>query len=176
MHCPLPDDTEQKVVNHIIHLSDASSFHMNPQAVTNLYVGLKSKPLTILVGPNNTGKIASVQNLAIGLIGNDPLRFQMMVGHAWWANQCADIIKFTEAQTRWNSSKILELIQEANQPENAQRIYIACLTRISPAELNEFFSEVAFQLHHDQVKRVASIHLTEPIPFPSNMFLIGYNR
>ena len=73
MHCPLPDDTEQKVVNHIIHLSDASSFHMNPQAVTNLYVGLKSKPLTILVGPSNTGKIASVQNLAKGLIRNDPL-------------------------------------------------------------------------------------------------------
>lgn len=171
--CPSLDDMEQNVVNHTIQLTNASGFHINPQSITNLFVGLKSKPLTLLVGPGNTGKIATVQSLAKGLIGDDPLRCQMMVGHSWWANQCADTTKFMEAQTRWNSDKIVELLQEASLPENGQRIYIACLTRISPAELNEFFSEVAFQLQHDQIMRVASIHLNEPIPFPRNFFLIG---
>ena len=170
---PSLNDTEQKVINQTIQLSNASSFHVHPQSITNLFIGLKSRPLTLLVGPSNTGKIASVKNLAKGLIGDDPLRCQMMDGHSWWANQCTDTVQFTEAQTRWNSDKIFELIQEASLPENAQKIYMACLTRISPAELNEFFSEVAFQLQHDQIMRIASIHLSEPIPFPRNFFLIG---
>lgn len=173
IYSPSLDDPEQKVVNHTIQLSNASGFHVNPQSITNLFVGLKSKPLTLLVGPSNTGKIAAVQNLAKGLFGDDPLRCQMMVGHSWWANQCTDTIQFTEAQTRWNSNKIFELIQEASLPENAQQIYMACLTRISPAELNEFFSEVAFQLQHDRIMRIASTHLSEPISFPRNFFLIG---
>ena len=144
-----------------------------PLAVTNLFVGLKSKPLTLVVGPKDTGKIAAVQNIANLLIGDDPFRFQKMVGHAWWADQTTNITQFTEAQTRWNSSKVIELIHEAGQPDNSERIYLGFLTRISPAELNEFFSEVAFQLKHDQVMRVSSIHLSTPMPFPSNMFLIG---
>ena len=144
-----------------------------PLAVTNLFVGLKSKPLTLVVGPKNTGKIAAVQNIANLLIGDDPFRFQTMVGHTWWADQTTNITQFTEAQTRWNSSKVIELINEAGQPDNSERIYFAFLTRISPAELNEFFSEVAFQLQHDQVMRVSSMHLTEPMPFPGNMFLVG---
>lgn len=142
-------------------------------AVTNLLVGLKSKPLTLVVGPKNTGKIAAVQNVADLLIGDDPFRFQTMVGHTWWADQTTNVTQFTEAQTRWNSSKVFELIDEATRPNNSNQIYFAFLTRISPAELNEFFSEVAFQLRHDQIMRIASIHLTKPIPFPRNLFLVG---
>jgi hypothetical protein len=170
---PILSDPENILVDHIIQKSNSSDLHISAQAITNLYVGLKSKPLTVIVGPSHTGKVATMQNLANGLIGDDPLRCQMMVGHSWWANQCNDIVQFTEAQTRWNSSKVIELIREAGLPENAQRIYMACLTHISPAELNEFFSEVAFQLQHDEVMRVSSVHLSEPIHFPPNMFLVG---
>lgn len=166
-------DPEPRIVDSIIHTAHAAGLQVDPVSITNIYVGLKSKPLSLLVGPAGTGKIAMVQVLAKTLLGDDPLRCQMMPGHSWWANQSLDTMRFTEAQNSWNSGKIIDLIQEANQPENAQRIYLACLTRISPAELNEFFSEVAYQLRHDEVMRVSSAHLTAPIPFPKNLFLVG---
>lgn len=170
---PLSVDPEKSVVDHIIRLSLASGLPVNPQSITNLYVGLKSKPLTLLVGPAKTGKVEAVRHLANALIGEDPFRYQMMVGHTWWASPCAEIVQFAETQSRWNAGKILELIQEAGLPENAHRIYMVCLTRISPAELNDFFAEVAFQLQHEHIMRIASAHLLEPIPFPRNFFLVG---
>lgn len=166
-------DPEYEIINHIHRVAHSSGFQIDPLSITNLYVGLKSKPLVIIVGPSNTGKIESVLNLAKGLIGDDPVRCQMMAGHSWWANQHTDAVQYVEAQTRWNTGKIVELIQEANLPENALRIYIACLTRISPSEVNEFFSEVAFQLQHNELMRISSMHLPEPVHFPRNMFLMG---
>jgi hypothetical protein len=97
----------------------------------------------------------------------------MMVGHAWWAGRSGDVGFFTQAQTRFNSAKILALVEEALQPENAQRVYIACLTRISPAEVISFFSEIALQLQHGQLIRLPGVHLTQPIPNPPHLLLIG---
>lgn len=169
---PTPD-LEQEIVNHVLQANITAGLHVDPLSIINVYVGMKAKPLTVLVGPTETGKIATLQNLAKVLIGEDPLRFQMMTGHSWWANQSEDVVWFTATQANWNSGKVIDLIQEAGLPENAQRMYIACLTRISPAELTEFFSEVAYQLRHERVMRVASSHLTKPIRFPANMFLVG---
>src|SRR3990172_7730118 len=142
-------------------------------SIVNFYVALKSKPLAILIGPAQSGKIALVQSLAQVLTGGDPLRCQMMVGHAWWAGASREVALFTEAQTRFNTDKILALIEEAWKPENANRVFLACLTRISPAELMGFFSEVAFQLRHGQIMRLPTAHLSEPIPYPPNLFLVG---
>jgi hypothetical protein len=50
---------------------------------------------------------------------------------------------------------------------------MACLTRISPAELEGFFSEAAFQIQHERLMRLPYAHLAEPLPYPSNLFLIG---
>jgi hypothetical protein len=52
-------------------------------------------------------------------------------------------------------------------------VFLAGLTRISPAELMGFFSEVAFQLRHGQIMRLPTAHLSEPIPYPPNLFLVG---
>ena len=172
LHVP-PLDQEHEIVNHILKITQSSGLLVDSRSMTNLYIGLKSNPLIIIAGPTHTGKIAAVQTLAKGLIGVDPLRCQMMVGHSWWVNEHTDAVLFVETQTRWNSNKIFDLIEEASLPENAQRMYIACLTRISPAELNEFFSEVAFQLRHNELIRISSMHITEPLHFPKNMFLIG---
>jgi hypothetical protein len=46
---------------------------------------------------------------------------------------------FVEAQTRFNVTKLLAVIEEAWQPENRNREFVACPTHISPAELVGFF-------------------------------------
>jgi hypothetical protein len=120
-----------------------------------------------------SGKIALVESWAHILFGGDCLRCQMMIGHPCWAARSPNVALFTEAHTRLNASKILALIEEAWESENADKVFHACLARITPAELLGFFSEVAFQLSHGEIMRLPSIHLTAPIPYPPNLYLIG---
>ena len=141
--------------------------------IVNLYVALKSKPLVILVGQRATGKIALVEGLARALTGGNPIQYQKMIGHAWWAERSENLAFFTQVQTRFNTWKIFALIEEANLPENRNQAHIACLTRISPAEVIGYFSQVAFQLRHSQIMRLPGVHLSSPIPYPRNLFMIG---
>ena len=166
-------DGERQTVTRLIRAVARAGVRADPIAIVNFYVALKSKPLALLTGPAQSGKIALVRCLAQVLTGGDPLRCQMMVGHAWWAGASREVALFTEAQTRFNTDKILALVEEAWKPENANRGFLAGLTRISPAELMGFFSEVAFQLRHGQIMRLPTAHLSEPIPYPPNLFLVG---
>lgn len=141
--------------------------------ITNFYVALKSKPLAILTGPAHSGKIALVQCLAHTLMGGDCRQCQLMVGHPWSFRNSENLKLFVEAQMSCNTEKFLGLIEEAWRPGNAHKVYIACITRISPAELLSFFTELSYQLRHGQLMRVGDVHFSEPIPFPPNLFLIG---
>jgi hypothetical protein len=142
-------------------------------AIANFYVALKSKPLAILTGPAQSGKIALVQCLAHTLMGGDCQQCQVMVGHPWSFGIRGNLTLFIEAQMRCNTEKLLGLIEEAWRPGNAHRVYIACITRISPAELLSFFTEVSYQLKHGQLMRFGDVHFSEPLAFPRNLFLIG---
>ena len=142
-------------------------------ALANFYVALKSKPLAILTGPVQSGKIALVQCLAHTLMGGDCQQCQVMVGHPWSFGNSENLTLFIEAQMRCNTEKLLGLIEEARRPENTHKVYMACITRISPAELLSFFTEVSYQLRHGQLMRLGDVHFSVPIPFPPNLFLIG---
>jgi hypothetical protein len=71
------------------------------------------------------------------------------------------------------TEKFLSIVEEALQPENAQHVFVVGLTHISPVELRSFFTEVAFQIQHNQIMRIGDTHLSAPVPFPSNLLLIG---
>lgn len=141
--------------------------------ITNFYVALKSKPLAILAGPAQSGKNALVRSLAQLLVERDSLRVQLFTGHPWWAERSAAIANHTRLHERFSTEKILSIIDEARQPDNANQVFIACLTQISPAELLSFFTEVAFQLQNGQIMRLGDTHLLEPISFPPNLRVIG---
>jgi hypothetical protein len=74
---------------------------------------------------------------------------------------------------RYSTEKIMSIIEEAGQPENAHQVFIACLTQITPAELLSFFDEVSYQLQNGQIMRLGDTHLTEPLTFPVNLRIIG---
>ena len=146
---------------------------MDQAEITNFYVALKSKPLAILAGPTRSGKTALVRGLAQSLGDQDDLRIQMITGHPWWAEGSDDIASHTELHMRYSTEKMLSIIEEARQSYNAHQVFIVCLTQISPAELLSFFTEVAYQLQNGQIMRLGDTHLTEPMPFPSNLRIIG---
>jgi hypothetical protein len=169
-----PARDEEQIVARLHQAVAEAGVRADPEEVVNFYVALKSKPLAILMGPPGSGKVALVQSLAQVLVGDDPLRYQPMVGHARWASGSSNVTLFTEAQSRFNDDKLLALVEDALRPENiVSRVFIACLTHISPAELIDLFAEVALQLRRGELSRLPSIHLPEPLPFPPNVFLVG---
>lgn len=168
----LQTDGEIEFVASLLEAAHESGFCVNETAFVNFYVALKAKPMLILTGPEGSGKIAAVQCLSRILLGSSA-QCQVVVGHPWTFGGSENLALFTEIHTRYNTEKLLCLIEEAWRPENVSRPFIACLTRISPAELLSFFTEVASQLRLGQLMRLGDIHFSEPIPFPPNLFVIG---
>lgn len=165
-------DHETEFVACLLEAAHKTGICFNEAALVNFYVALKSKPMVILTGLRGSGKIAAVQCMSQILMG-DCAQCQLMVGHPWEFGKSENLAMFTEVHTRYNTEKLLWLMEEAWRPENAQRVFIACLTRISPGELLSFFTEVASQLRHGQLMSLGDVHFSEPIPFPPNLFLIG---
>ncbi len=164
---------ERQIVARLLSAAASAGLADDPGAIINFYVSLKCKPLLLLAGRSQSGKIALVECLALALTGGSAWQCQFMPGHAWWAGQTGNVGLFTEAQTRLNTSKILDLIEEAWRPKNTSRVFMACLNRISPAELEGFFSDTAFQLQRGELMRLPTAHFDEPVPFPPNLMLIG---
>jgi hypothetical protein len=165
--------TEAGAATNLLQASPRPENDTDRLSIINLYVSLRSKPLAILTGAEDTGKSEIAQSFAQALTGGDVTRCQMMIGHPWWAEASGDVCFFVGAQTRFNSAKLLAVMEEAWQPENAKRVFVACMTHISPAELVGYFSDVAFQLRHDRIMRLPHVHLVQPVPFPRNLLLIG---
>jgi hypothetical protein len=74
-----------------------------------------------------------------------------MVGHPWWASGVEGAAVFTAAQERFNLEKIQALMVEAARDHSAGRIYVAVLSRISPAEWNDL-AALALQFHRGYVR------------------------
>jgi len=165
--------TEQDIIARLVQPAQEAGATNDTVAAVNFYVALKSKPITLLTGPAQSGKVALVENLAHLLTGCDYSQCQMLIGHPQWTAPSPQAAFFEQVHKRWNASKILALIEEAWQPENAGKVFHACLTRITLAELTGFFSEVASQLRHGHIMRLPSFHLSHPVPFPPNLSLIG---
>jgi len=170
---PLGQDVEYQLVARLLQATPAVASQIAPIDLVNLYVALKTKPLALLVGPAQSGKIAALRGLAQVLTDGDPFRCQILIGHPWWAKQSGNIALCTEAQTRLNTHKLIALLEETWQPENAHRLCLAGLTRISPAEVSGYFSEIAAQIQTGAITCLPSVHLDKPIPYPSNLLLVG---
>lgn len=109
-------------------------------SLARFYVTLKSCSKAILVGPAQTGKVALVESAGKLLTDEPERQCQQMVGHARWASGSWNVTSLVEAQASLNSYKLMALLEEASLPENTGRLFIACLTQVSPAELHSLFA------------------------------------
>jgi hypothetical protein len=169
----IPPDVELMLIEDILTQISRSGLSITPIWVSNFLVALKSKPLIILTGPPESAKETLVDGFSTVLIGSDPYQYQTMVGHPWWASQTRDIATYTQTQSRFNTLKLETMIEEARISENQDRFFIAELIKISPGELHEYFTEMAFQLKHGQLMRLPTSHFSEPVPFPLNLSIVG---
>ena len=142
--------------------------------LANLFIALKTKPLAILAGPEASGKEVLVEKLVSILSGRgkNKLQLQKLTGHPWWARG-DNLAGLVEIQTRFTSEKVMSIFEEVQQSQNSDQAFLICFARISPAELQNFFTDLAFQIHNNRIMRLSDVHFTEPVPFPSNLFIIG---
>ena len=145
----------------------------NLLTVTNVYVALKSKPLLLLVGPEDQNKTNFVRCLAHQMIGSSCFQCQILLGHPWWVSPNLNLAFFSRVHSRFTSEKIMCLLEEAALPGNELNLFFAGLLKISPAELQGFFTEVSYQLQHGGVIRFGDLHLDHPFPFPETMHWVG---
>jgi hypothetical protein len=142
--------------------------------LANLFIALKTKPLAILAGPEKSGKEALVEKLAYALSGRskNKLQFQMLTGYPWWAKG-GNVANLVEIQTRFTSEKMMDIFEEVQRPQNCDKAFLVCFVRISAAELQNFFVDLAFQIQNNRIMRLGDNHLDSPVIFPSNFFIIG---
>ena len=115
------------MTREILEMVRRADVAADPTSVISFYVALKSKPLVVLVGPRDTGKLSLVRVVARALTGANGLRYQEMVGHAWWAANCRGMAVLTQAQARFNAEKVLALVQETLLSQDAGSMSVACL-------------------------------------------------
>lgn len=170
---PYVVEDELQIVQRLVQAVIQAGISNDPVEITNVYVSLKSKPLAILAGPSGSGKLAMIQCLTRILTGGSCEQCQYMTGHLWNGGTAGSLAFYSEIHTRYNSEKLLCLIEEAWRPENAGKVFVACLARISPAEVATLFSELSYQLRHNEIVRFGDVHFSTPLPYPANLFLIG---
>lgn len=168
----LQSDGELVTVHSLLQAARAAGIRADRQAIVNTYVSLKSRPFLILTGEKQTGKIEMVKRLGRVLTDIPARQCHFFVAHARWAAQSQNVARFVEMQARFNRSNLLAVIEEALQPENVNRLFIVCLSRISPVELHDYFPVAGFQFWPDQMRRTDDPTVA-PIPYPPNFRLVG---
>lgn len=166
-------DIELNIINNTLAKIEQSGISTTPIWVGNLLVALKSKPLILLTGLMESAKETMVNCFSNILTMGNLYQYQTMLGHPWWASNNAEGDTLTRAHSRFNTLKLESIIEEASLPQNKDRYFVAELIRISPSELDGYFSETAFQLQHKEIMRLPTSHFSEPIPFPPNLSIVG---
>ncbi len=173
IHSSTLADSEIYFVNQLVRSTLNTGKNADPITKINLYVSLKSKPLVILVGRENSGKRILIESITKMLTNSDPNQSLFMLGHAWWAERSENVALFTHAQSQLNEGNLLSIIEEARKPGNKEKAYIACLDRISPAEVVSHFSELSIQFQRREKWHKSVGNSSALNAYPPNFFSIG---
>jgi hypothetical protein len=157
-------DFEVELIDHLATAIAQAGVRVDRLDVANFYVTLKHRPMAILTGPAGTGKAVLVECLA-KMLASSGIQRQVVPGHAWYAGGQPANTVLIGIHSRMITEKLLYVIEEASQPENAQQVFVVGLTHISPAELLSFFTEIAYQMPHNRIMRPGMLTCQRLSPF-----------
>ncbi|MFQ6059088.1 MAG: hypothetical protein ACE5MB_09465 [Anaerolineae bacterium] len=117
-----------------------------------LIAALLSHRHLILSGPAGIGKCQLAYALALSIAQGRQSRVCLLQGHPWWAARTGNIGHFVELQTEfsvWRLAYFMESALHGQRPsaraqtEGDTDDYVACVTRMSPAEVEFYFGVVS---------------------------------
>lgn len=109
--------------------------------LNSYYVALKTNPFIILSGPSTQVHLAVVRGVAESFIGpNNTNQFLQIAGAVSWPQGTGEGSYYQAVLERFESVRLLELFQEASQPQNRSKSYFVYLDGLYAEEINYFCS------------------------------------
>jgi hypothetical protein len=134
------------------------------------WVTLKSVPKILFYGSRQESGTSLAIRIASAVAGPDNI--QHFQGHPWWAVPTRNGSTLAMAQQRLTAQRLRYFMHDAASPDAGEALSFAVISRLSRAELACLFSTY---LPGTEVPglRFPSGSETSPIPFPSNVYLLG---
>ncbi len=133
----------------------ATNVRLADQERRQLIAALLSRQHLILSGPAGMGKRRLAYALALAIVDGRKSHVSLLQGHPWWASKTNDVAYFVNLQTRfteWRLAYFMESVLLSQQPssqvqaESGTGDYVVCVQRMSPAEIDFYFSVVSQSL------------------------------
>ncbi|MFE1628652.1 MrcB family domain-containing protein [Brevibacillus reuszeri] len=163
-------------------------FHYPDHLIENFYLSMKTKPFVILAGISGTGKTKLVKLFAEAIGATSENRqFRLIPVRPDWSDP-SDLIGYKDLTGTFRPGPLTEVIMEASNPDNEDKVYFICLDEMNLARVEHYFSDVLSLMETQERKngrittnRMISANqlgeddreIYEELYLPSNVVLIG---
>ena len=136
---------EQKFIDSFFRRTQAEGYHYSKQDLINFHTSIKTGQLVILSGMSGTGKSQLVRCYAnaLGLSGEENPRYRLIPVRPSWMDD-SDLIGFLDiqhGQYRPADTGLVQLLLDAEKPENTEKIYLVCFDEMNLARVEHYFSQ-----------------------------------
>ena len=166
-------------IDQIIQLIKGTGLQYDPLLIKRFAFSLMTKPFVILSGLAGSGKTQLALAFAKVLIEDSSQMCTVSVG-ADWTNR-EPLLGYPNAldSTQYirPESGVLDLLIEANKPENAQKPYFLILDEMNMSYVERYFADFLSAMESHEAIRLWNGHQSSSIPksvtLTNNIFIIG---
>ena len=155
-------DTEWEFIEHFEAVAKRDGLFYTKKDLINFHTAVKSSSLVILSGLSGTGKSQLVQCYAkaLGLVDDG---FHMIPVRPNW-NDDSDLIGFVDSMHmvyRPSDAGFINVLMEACQNRNKEKIYIICFDEMNLARVEHYFSQFLSILEMPEKSRTLRLYSSE---------------
>ncbi|MEW9672867.1 DUF3578 domain-containing protein [Ammoniphilus sp. 3BR4] len=179
-------DKEAKAMEQVVDVNEQLSFmksfirrkgfYYPEYMIENFYLSLKTKPFIILAGISGTGKTKLVKLFAEAM----GAKMELIPVRPDWSDP-TDLLGYRDLSGHFREGRLTQVLLEASQPHNKNRIYFICLDEMNLARVEHYFSDILSIMETE--KREGDRILTDAllsgevqfgtVYIPDNVYLIG---
>lgn len=139
------------VVMRVDQACATTNFSLTGKERRKLVTALISRQHLVLTGPPGIGKCLLASELALSLTQKQSNYFRLIQGHPWWATQTGDVSRYVSLQMEFSILRLLDFVEVAQEAQELSirtetsqgPVYVACIERMSPVELDFYFGVFA---------------------------------
>ncbi|MGE7274479.1 MrcB family domain-containing protein [Brevibacillus panacihumi] len=137
-------------------------FHYPDHLIENFYLSIKTKPFVILAGISGTGKTKLVKLFAEAIGATSENRqFRLIPVRPDWSDP-SDLIGYKDITGTFRPGPLTEVLVEASNPANEDKVYFICLDEMNLARVEHYFSDILSLMETQERKDDGRI-ITNPL-------------
>jgi hypothetical protein len=163
---------ELDLLAHLSKTVDPGSEVIPQTLLVDFYVALKAYPYVILTGPENTGKVAFIEQVAAALGCHDESQYALIPAASLWIGRTGKGGFYRTLNDQFSTWRLIELLQEANAPENSGKLFLVCFNHLRLNELDYYFDAlVTTHANGQRQLRVPGFPVEQQPLIPANVLL-----